>query len=93
MSTTTESVLEAIAEEREEQEKKHGASGRVVSNPYMMDGDKMLCLIKQVGEVSQLCTRDDDPMLSEPELGDRTELLYHQLVQVAGVATAWAESL
>jgi len=80
---TTNAVLDAVAGERGKQRAAEaGGNLRVdCSNPYIMNEYKLPVLVEEVGEAA-----------SEVHEGDDTRL-YNELIQVAAVAVAWAESL
>lgn len=71
-----------IVEERFAQEAKFGETGETCANPAMDRGTKMFVLMEEVGEVAR-AVLEDEPV----------EDLRKELIQVAAVAAAWAESL
>lgn len=78
-------VLDEVAAERVRQEAIHGA--KCCSNPRVFLGIKMMILTEEVGEVAkaayELLEKDDTYEAA----------LRAELIQVAAVACAWAESL
>jgi NTP pyrophosphatase (non-canonical NTP hydrolase) len=81
----TMTALYAVAEERERQEIKHGHNS--CANPTLNNCFKLTVLVEEVGEVAEA--------LQQPgQLSDKVRAhLREELIQVAAVATAWAESL
>lgn len=90
-----ESVLLEVGHERLRQERKcaeklaEGLDWYTCASDRIADGDKLAVLTEEVGEVAKECcdirAEGDSP---EARLRMRTEL-----IQVAAVAVAWAESL
>lgn len=75
----TSDVLLDVALERERQ---NARWGRVAGEWFVPNSDKLVVLVEEVGEVARaICDGDADDHLLE------------ELVQVAAVATAWAETL
>ena len=81
--TRTEFVLALVERERERQEElKECGKFAATCADEIPAGEKLAILVEEVGEVArEVCER-----------GARAELL-EELVQVAAVAVAWAESL
>jgi hypothetical protein len=77
-------VIDAVAAERERQEQKHGRN--TCASPSVPNGFKLSVLMEEVGEVAQALQRGVLDTKGREHL--RTEL-----IQVAAVAVAWAESL
>lgn len=83
----TDQVLDAVKKERERQFKKFGDTPDTTKLAYGTDCEKLAILTEEHGEVGkEVC---------EGELfGNDTDFnLYVELVQVAAVATAFAETL
>lgn len=83
MSLTVElqDVLLRVARERERQERKY-ADGWTCATRGIPNADKLAVLGEEFGEVARALCRDEG-----------VERLQEELVQVAAVAVAWAESL
>lgn len=85
---TREKVLRFVVSERERQEaaveKHHGEGWRSPASADCSDETRLAILIEEVGEVANA--------LNERRVGKPFDLLA-ELVQVAAVAAAWAESL
>lgn len=60
---------------------KHGQ--RTPLNPHILNPDKLVVLVEEVGEVARACTYDE---------GDHDALI-KELVQTAAMALSWAQSL
>lgn len=93
--STLESVLLEVGSERLRQEERceaklaEGLNWHSCASPLLADGDKLAVLVEEVGEVAkECCDMRADGETPEARLRLRTEL-----IQVAAVATAWAESL
>ena len=87
--TSTEHVLNDVSRERLRQEtlKAEGRFRRTCADRQMDDGDKLACLAEEFGEVAKAMLHNR--MLVSDGGGDlRTELIH-----VAAVAVAWAESI
>ena len=84
-----EPILLEIYQERERQEKlkTEGRFRHTCADKEMEDGDKLGCLTEELGEVAKA-------MLHERGLvSDGGGKLYTELIHVAAVGTAWAESI
>lgn len=77
-------VLDAVAAERERQEQKH--RGSTCASKDVPHTRKFLVLMEEVGEVAQAI---NDGTLTVKERAH----LRAEIIQVAAVAVAWAESL
>lgn len=93
----TATVLGRVAEERARQEQRK-ADGRfkfTCADPgpgAMTNAEKLTVLVEEVGEVAREVLTQDGRRLARDSVGTR-EALRDELVQVAAVAVAWAESL
>lgn len=76
-------TLDRVDDERERQEnlKQEGAFADTCASPTMLPAMKLVVLTEEVGEVARALLEGDDAKLWE------------ELIQVAAVAVAWAESL
>lgn len=83
MTAFMDKTLCAVRIERSRQEKLFGFQGSC-ANPDMSHGLKLAILMEEVGEVAH--------ELNESDM-NATLNLYTELIQVAAVAVAWAESL
>ena len=79
MSAPTAEVLATVAAERERQNRIWARFPGEWSAP---DGEKLAVLVEEVGEVARAILETESP-----------ERLRAELVQVAAVAVAWAETL
>lgn len=89
MASPAMQVVEAVMEERIRQEtlRVEGRFRYTCADPEMSPGDKLACLAEEFGEVARA-------MLHERGLvADGGGELRTELIQVAAVAVAWAESL
>lgn len=83
-SPTMDTLFE-VACERERQQAKHGRNS--CANPALNNCFKLTVLIEEVGEVAEALQRPG-------QLSDTVRAhLRTELIQVAAVATAWAEAL
>jgi hypothetical protein len=82
-------VLDAVAFERENQERLHGAGklpGAHCSDPKVSNASKLAVLVEEIGEVAKQINEGTLPAASRAHLRK-------ELIQTAAVAVAWAESL
>lgn len=75
-------VIAAIHKEMNNAVLKHGGWHMTPLNPQMPDGEKLIILVEEVGETARAITYDN---------GD-ADKLYDELIQVATMAAAWAQS-
>lgn len=90
MSIETMKILDAIHRERTRQErlKENGRFRFTCADHGITEAEKLSILVEEVGEVARAVAERAD-LVTDKQRGDlRTEL-----IQVAAVATAWAESL
>jgi len=87
----TAMVLTKVRQERERQEdlKQQGKFKHTCADAEVPLGDKLAILIEEVGEVAEAILQVQDLNT----LGDPIKDLRKELIQVAAVAVAWAESL
>lgn len=83
-------VVEAIYKERRRQDdlKREGRFAYTCADPELTHGQKLAVLIEEVGEVARAISEDADVAHDKHGVELRKEL-----IQVAAVAAAWAESL
>lgn len=84
----TEHVLNEVARERLRQEtlKAEGRFRHTCADRGMDDGEKLACIVEEVGEVARA-------MLGNRRLTLDGGDLRSELIQVAALAVAWAESI
>jgi hypothetical protein len=88
--------LRAILDERHRQEELHrsGKFSFTCASPDVPNGAKLMVLTEEVGEVARAAMAIYDP-ITAPDLKPEKALrhLQEELIQVAAVAMAWAESI
>ena len=58
--------------------------GRTPADPAMSDGERLMILVEEIGEVAHALTYDTP---------DDTDQLVKELIQVAAMALAWVEGI
>jgi hypothetical protein len=89
-------IIGRVAEERERQERLRlaGKFSFTCADPHIPFGGKMMVLAEEFGEVAQAAYEcyDPKPQLTGPTEGQLLHLK-EELIQLAAVAVAWAESI